>query len=194
MHRCLCFVGAHVLGFLVVSGCNENAGPGSMPGEPPAAAGGATSTSSGSSGSGGSSGSDSGASASGGSSSGGLIPIPIPASASIAVASSWAALQAGQTATSFDVLRTDDLFVVAKVGPAYEGQSLGLNFQSPSGGVLAGYVSVVSHGEAQFVVKLGGTAVGKSAQTGTFPLILGHLGTQQPIARTTVTLVKGVAQ
>ncbi len=112
----------------------------------------------------------------------------------IRVASSFAALQAGQFATSFDVLRTDDLLVVANVGPSYEGTTLGLNLQSPSGGILASYMAVVAGGTARFDVKLGGTVVGNSAQTGLFPLVLGHMGTQQEIARTTITLTKAVPQ
>jgi hypothetical protein len=199
MHRYLCFVGACVVGALSVMGCNGEVGSASTSKEPPAAAppkggssgsGGAASTGSGSGGGSGGEDSDSGS----------ATPIPIPEgpSISIAVASSFAALQAGQFATTFDVLRTDDLLVVATVGSTYEGQSLGLNFQSPSGGPLAGYTAVVTGGVARFDVKLGGTVVGNNAQTGAFPLVLGQLGTQKStqkaLARTTITLVKAVSQ
>jgi len=127
-----------------------------------------------------------------GSSGGGAAPMtPSP---SIVVASSWSALVNAQYARSFDVRTTADLLVLASVGSAYDGGTLGLNFLSPSGGTLAGYTAVVSGGAAHFNVKLGGTVVGESAQTGTFALVLGDLVTQREIARTTIALVKEGAQ
>ncbi len=201
MHRRLCVASVCALAALAVAGCNGEGGAASTPSDPAAALPGSASNGSSSSGGGAaSSGSGSSSGSSGGTSgSGGSIPIPIPISPgvpgiSIGVASSWSALAAGKYASSFDVITTDDLLVVAKVGSKYEGAKLGLNFQSPSGGTLAGYTAIVSNGEAHFDVKLGGTAVGKSGQTGVFPMVLGDLGTQQEIVRTAVTLVRGVSQ
>lgn len=193
MHQFLCLVGACVAGALAAVGCNGEVGSASTPSESTSAAPPAASAPQVGSPAGPDGGLGSGSS-SGGSAGGGEIPIPVTSGAPIVVASSWDGLVAGQYATSFDVLHTDTLFFAANVGSKYNGATLGLNLQSSAGGTLAGYTAIVTGGAAHFNVKLAGTVMGRSAQTGTFPIVLGDMGTQTELGRTAITLVKGGAQ
>jgi hypothetical protein len=123
-------------------------------------------------------------------------PQPIPKDDSVlSVASTWEALTSGHTATTFDHTTTSDILVRAKLSPRYAGKQVGLNFVSPNGGVLAGYVGKIEpDGNADFDVKLAGTFVGRNKQTGTFQLVLGDVRAQSDIAMQVITLTNGGAR
>jgi hypothetical protein len=126
---------------------------------------------------------------------GGPWAAPPVSAAQLYMAGTPAALAAGNYATSFDVTRTNDVYVLVKVDPSFQARKLSLALLGPNGTRMTGYTSTIgADGSALFDVRIDGTFVGKNAVTGAFQLVLGDVRTKVTVLSQTVMLTYGGAQ